>query len=105
MIISLTSISTDTEYSLFTFDEFRTNLQDAMTRIDNTIKVFKAKDEAGESIAKVYLYLYQGIYAIMGAEKKYRAGDYNTAANEYGEGDKMITRFQRMKLLISYQKQ
>ncbi|MGC9780021.1 MAG: hypothetical protein HZR80_12320 [Candidatus Heimdallarchaeota archaeon] len=90
------SNATDTNYTLFSFDEFRTNLQDAMTRIDSTIKTFKAKDEAGESVAKIYLYLYQGIFAIIGAEKKYRTGDYNSAANEYSEGGKMITRFQRM---------
>ncbi|MHA1531697.1 MAG: hypothetical protein ACTSR6_06835 [Candidatus Heimdallarchaeota archaeon] len=88
--------TTATEYALFTFDEFRSNLQETLTKLDNQIKLLIVKDHEGDSIAKVYLYLYRGLHSIITAERKYRAGDYLTAANEYGEGGKSISRFQRM---------
>ncbi|MCK5299122.1 MAG: hypothetical protein KAJ76_09460 [Candidatus Heimdallarchaeota archaeon] len=84
------------EYAIFTFDEFRSNLQETLTKLDNQIKLLMVKEEEGDSIAKAYLYLYRGIHSIITAERKYRAGDYNAAANEFGEGGKSISRFQRM---------
>ena len=96
MIPDLIPTTTATEYALFTFDEFRSNLQETLTKLDNQIKLLRVKDDEGDSIAKVYLYLYRGLHSIIAAERKYRAGDYLTAANEYGEGGKSISRFQRM---------
>ncbi|MCK5046065.1 MAG: hypothetical protein KAS22_05765 [Candidatus Heimdallarchaeota archaeon] len=84
------------EYAIFTFDEFRSNLQETLTKLDNQIKLLMVKEEEGDSIAKAYIYLYRGIHSIITAERKYRAGDYNAAANEFGEGGKSISRFQRM---------
>ena len=84
------------EYAVFTFDEFRSNLQETLTKLDNQIKLLIVKDNEGDSIAKTYLYLYRGLHSIITAERKYRAGDYPNAANEYGEGSKSISRFQRM---------
>ena len=84
------------ETKMFYLDEFRTNLQQASTTIDETIKILKEKDEAGDQTAKIILYLYKGIFSIIEGEKKYRQGDYNGASLEYIEGSKMLTRFQRM---------
>jgi hypothetical protein len=107
VIIDLIPTTSAAEYKLFTFDEFRSNLQDTLTKLDNQIKLLKVKDDEGDSIAKVYLYLYQGLYSIIAAERKYRAGDYLNATNDYGEGGKAISRFQRMSsgFTIEYQQE
>ncbi len=96
MIIDLIPTTAVAEYVIFTFDEFRSNLQETLTKLDNQIKLLMVKDDEGDSIAKVYLYLYRGLHSIITAERKYRAGDYPTASNEYSEGGKSISRFQRM---------
>ncbi len=96
MKIILIPATSTKEYELFTFDEFRSNLQDTLTKLDNQIKILKERDTEGDAMAKVYLYLYQGLHSIITAERKYRAGDYTNAINEYGEGGKSISRFQRM---------
>lgn len=96
MIPDLIPTTTTTEYAIFTFDEFRSNLQETLTKLDNQIQLLIVKDEEGDSIAKVYLYLYRGLHSIITAERKYRAGDYTAAANEFGEGGKSIGRFQKM---------
>ncbi|HUT81029.1 MAG TPA: hypothetical protein VMZ29_07485 [Candidatus Bathyarchaeia archaeon] len=92
--------------STFTFDEFRTNLQEAVSYIDTIIKTLKQRDETGEdSSAKILLYLYQGLFSIINAERKYRSGDYAGAISEFNEGGKNISRFQRMNsgFSIEYQ--
>ena len=96
MNIDLIPTTTKKEYDFFTFDEFRSNLQDTLIKLDNQIKILKEKDSEGDATAKVYLYIYQGLHSIITAERKYRAGDYANAINEYGEGGKSISRFQRM---------
>ncbi|MHA1221502.1 MAG: hypothetical protein ACTSQB_07195, partial [Candidatus Heimdallarchaeota archaeon] len=93
------------QYPIVNFDEFRTNLQDAMGKVDGLIKTLKKKDEEGDTVAKLFTYLYQGLFAIINAEKKYRAGDYAGAVVEFEEGGRNITRFQRMStgFSIDYQ--
>ncbi|MBN1330548.1 MAG: hypothetical protein JXA54_13825 [Candidatus Heimdallarchaeota archaeon] len=101
----MTSTTLQQNPSLFTFDEFRTNLQDAVPHIDSIIKTLKQKDETGDSQAKVLLYLYQGLFSIINAEKKYRSGDYTNAIPEFNEGGKSINRFQRMSTGFSIEYQ
>lgn len=92
----LSSVASLSEKKMFYFDEFRTNLQQASISIDDKIKSLKQKDDDGDQVAKILLYLYRGIFSIIEGEKKYRQGDYIGASLEYIEGGKMLTRFQRM---------
>ncbi|MCF2144666.1 MAG: hypothetical protein K9W42_13290 [Candidatus Heimdallarchaeota archaeon] len=84
------------KYSLPNFDEFRTNLQEFLTKLDRQIKLLKEEDAAGDNYGKIILYLYQGLFSVVDAERKYRAGDYVGAEADYVEGTKLIGRFQRM---------
>jgi len=101
----LSSTAIIDQYPIVNFDEFRTNLQDAMGKADGLIKTLKKKDKEGDTVAKLFSYLYQGLFAIINAEKKYRAGDYAGAVVEFEEGGRNITRFQRMStgFSIDYQ--
>ncbi len=93
---SLNTAALLSETKIFYFDEFRTNLQQASISIDEKIKSLKQKDDDGDQVAKVLLYLYRGAFSIIEGEKKYRNEDYIGASVEYIEGEKMLTRFQRM---------
>ena len=84
------------ETTVFYLDEFRTNLQQASASIDEKIKELRQKDEAGDQVATILLYLYKGIFSIIEGEKRYRQSDYSGASLEYQEGGKMLTRFQRV---------
>ena len=83
------------------FDEFRTNIQKALTYFDGVIQNLKANADSSDSAVKVYLYLYQGLFSIIEGEKKYRSGEYGEAYSNFIEGDKMIKRFQRMSSRFS----
>jgi tetratricopeptide (TPR) repeat protein len=87
--------------NLFLFDEFRTNIQDALVLIDNMIKELKIQDESGDQVAKTILYFYQGLFSIINAEKKYRTGNYADAVTDFIEAEKMISRFQRLSKSFS----
>ncbi|MEA2069819.1 MAG: hypothetical protein U9O98_00860 [Asgard group archaeon] len=78
------------------FDDARTNFQQVSTTINTTIKELKKEDEKGNDSAKVLLYLYEGLYSLIEAEKKYRSAEYSRALKEFEEANKMINRFQRM---------
>jgi len=90
----LISSSSIADQEIFYYDEFRTNIQQASLQLDETIK--QIKDREDDSLAKIILYLYQGLFMIIDGEKKYRTSDYSGASNAYLAGEKMIVRFQRM---------
>ncbi len=102
---SLSAAASLSEKKLFFFDEFRTNLQEVSISIDEKIKSLKQKDDDGDQVAKISLYLYKGVFSIIEGEKKYRQGDYTGASLEYVEGGKMLTRFQRMSTGFSLEYQ
>ncbi len=83
------------EYSLFSFDEFRSNMQSLHSDLNTITKELTVLDEKGDSEASVKLYFYRSLLAIVNAEIKYRSGEYDTAAKEYDEFEKLIARFQR----------
>ena len=97
----MTAILPSDSQKLFSFDEFRTNIQNALESIDNMIKDLKILDENGDPSAKIILYFYQGLFSILNAEKKYRIGNYTDAIGDFGEAEKLIGRFQRLSSSFS----
>jgi len=103
----VTATLPNTSQLLFPFDEFRTNIQNALESIDLTVKDLKIKDESGDTVAKTILYFYQGLFSILNAEKKYRTGNYADAIGDLNEAEKMMGRFQRLSsnFSIEYQQE
>jgi hypothetical protein len=83
------------DYHFIHFDEVRLNLNHAAAAIDESVKKLKIKDESGDDVAAIILYLFRGLFAIIKGEINYRAGDYAKATQEFKEGEKAIDRFQR----------
>ncbi|MFW9922425.1 MAG: hypothetical protein ACFFDW_03955 [Candidatus Thorarchaeota archaeon] len=90
------STAVTAETSLIHFDEFRSNLAQISTKIDEIIKNLKKKDDSGNSNAKTFLYFYEGLFLIVEGEKKYRNNDFSGASLDFTEGGKAITRFLRL---------
>jgi hypothetical protein len=90
------------DQSLLSYDEFRTNIQEIHTLTDSIIKELNVK---GDPVARSRLAYYRGLFAIINAEKHYRAGNYNDALTEFIEAGKKIEEFQKKEtgLTVDYQ--
>lgn len=90
---------------LISFDEFRDDFNQAKSQLDLAIKKMKKKVDEGDTVAKILLYLLQGLFSILEGEKKFQEGDFKASALAFDEGEKMVSRFQRMGTSFSVQYQ
>ncbi|MBD3192228.1 MAG: hypothetical protein GF308_16425 [Candidatus Heimdallarchaeota archaeon] len=95
------------DHKLISFDEFRDDINQMKSQLDLAIKNLKKKTDEGDTVAKILLYLLQGLFSILEGEKKFQEGDFKGGALAFDEGEKMINRFQRMGtgFSVEYQQQ